>query len=523
MKKKFGRIIIFLVMLILLTSATTNAIQIKKEKTSNELSVSKYENIVEIVEDDIDPTVDLEVTVSIKKIRALDELDRRSEADFYVKVFINGEEHVSEVWKNDNFVEEEWDVTADVPDNEEFVTIIIELWDSDLIFDDLCDIAKNDNSNPSRFSLDLSYSLKAGHWTGDDLMSTPHTWDPDYSGYGRGCGCDDNSIYEDDKDCEIWFDITQNDYDGDGIPYWTEVNKFCTDPMVDNTGEDFDDDDVPIEWEFKWGHYFDWDYNYTTHEYTIDHEWQYHPLEWNDHKNLDPDGDSLNNYEEYLVSKWYSDPFRQDIYVELGQMEAGPNGEPASILPEGAKELIFKAFDRQNIVFHLDDGEMGGSEMVPFDVTGDNTTRRECDDIYQEYFLHNDTDNWRKGVFHYGLLVYNATWAGYAFGADAYQISSKQLEEKAKRPLFGSRDVVYGSCYMHELGHTLDLTWLFGHADEGYGPQYLLWWKARPYKSIMNYGYMYGFIHNLVDYSDGSRGKNDFDDWSNIDFSYFDR
>jgi hypothetical protein len=37
----------------------------------------------------------------------------------------------------------------------------------------------------------------------------------------------------------------------------------------------------------------------------------------------------------------------------------------------------------------------------------------------------------------------------------------------------------------------------------------------------MNYGYMYGSIWNLVDYSDGSRGKNDFDDWNNIDYSYF--
>ena len=39
----------------------------------------------------------------------------------------------------------------------------------------------------------------------------------------------------------------------------------------------------------------------------------------------------------------------------------------------------------------------------------------------------------------------------------------------------------------------------------------------------MNYGYMYGFIWDLVDYSDGSRGRNDFDDWSNLDLEYFDR
>ncbi|MEA2055876.1 MAG: hypothetical protein U9O49_03485 [Candidatus Thermoplasmatota archaeon] len=33
----------------------------------------------------------------------------------------------------------------------------------------------------------------------------------------------------------------------------------------------------------------------------------------------------------------------------------------------------------------------------------------------------------------------------------------------------------------------------------------------------MNYGWMYQF----VDYSDGPHGKNDFDDWSNIDLTLF--
>ena len=33
----------------------------------------------------------------------------------------------------------------------------------------------------------------------------------------------------------------------------------------------------------------------------------------------------------------------------------------------------------------------------------------------------------------------------------------------------------------------------------------------------MNYGYTY----ILVDYSDGSRGMNDFDDWNNLDLTHF--
>jgi hypothetical protein len=46
----------------------------------------------------------------------------------------------------------------------------------------------------------LSYNLKVGHWTGDDYIGDP-------SGYGRLNGCDDNSIYQQDRDCELWFDI----------------------------------------------------------------------------------------------------------------------------------------------------------------------------------------------------------------------------------------------------------------------------------------------------------------------------
>ena len=207
-------------------------------------------------------------------------------------------------------------------------------------------------------------------------------------------------------------------------------------------------------------------------------------------------------------------------------MEAGPDGEIESVLPDGAKELITKAFNRQNIAFHIDDGtwEETESEMIPFDNVGVNTTHEEFEQLYNDYFVHGDEDNWRLGVFHYGLVVYNATWCpGFCFKNNAFQISSKGMEEKAVMPfpLTGDRDVVYASAYMHELGHSLGLNWLLGHDKGGYYPWQLLWWKSRPYRSIMNYGYMYGALCNLVDYSDGSRGKNDFDDWSNIDFHNF--
>ena len=121
------------------------------------------------------------------------------------------------------------------------------------------------------------------------------------------------------------------------------------------------------------------------------------------------------------------------------------------------------------------------------------------------------------------LKAYNASFYGYNFQKGGFQISKKHMDEKASKIFLGEEDVVYGSCYMHELGHSIGLTWLGGH-EQGAGNIFNpLFWKFRPYKSIMNYGYMYGPLiwRNFVDYSDGSRGKNDFDDWSNIDFSYF--
>ncbi len=482
-------------------------------------SFSNYKN------EDFDPLVDIVVTVDINCIRALDIIDKHSDPDFFVKVIINGEVFQSPVWKNQKYLYNlDWSCTADVPDDEEFVDIQIQLWDWNIGKNTLCDIATNDNSNPDCKELDLFYSIKSGHWDGNDYYY-PYPTYFDVSGYGRGNGCDDNSIYQDDNDCEIYFDIKQNDFDNDTLPYWTETNVYFTDPTVDDTGRDDDNDSIPIEWEHKWGHYFDWFYNDETNQWEIGDFWYYDPFEWNDHAHIDLDNDALSNIQEYMTSQWGSDPYRADVFVELDQMGAGPNGEKASILPDTSKELIRDAFQKHNILFFLDDGswEETGSEIIPFDNTGDNTTWFEINNIYNQYFLHRNEDNWRKDVFHYGIVIYNAEGApGFCYRNNAFQISQVGLEKKVRSPFAGKEDIVYASAYMHELGHSLGLVWLGGHAENAYYPWQPAYWKWRPYRSIMNYGYMYGGLSNhFMDYSDGSHGKNDFDDWSNIDFKYF--
>jgi hypothetical protein len=447
-----------------------------------------------LIDDDFDPLVDLEVTVDIHTIRSLEKRDRQthtfetidwiSDPDFYLKIFIDDEEFTSDIWHDQGYhYDLHWKAILDVSDYEEFVPVKIELWDWNNNGDKLCDLSATE-----AYAVELLYSVKNGHWSGDDTLNDP-------SGYGRVNGCDDGSIYQHDRDCELWFSIYQNDFDGDGIPYWTEVYEYGTDPEVDNTGEDADNDNIPLEWEWKW---------------------QYDPFTWNDHSTLDPEVDGIDNYEEYLTCQWYSDPFRKDLFVELDQMEESPEGVQC-LLPEGSKELLQTAFDRQNVVYHLDDGswEETGSEMVPFDEATDDD---ELYNIYRNYFLHGGS-TWRRGIFHYGVVIYQSTKVnGHCFGPNRFQISANGMEQKA-RSIVLNRDEVYASAYMHETGHTFDFRPIGGHNQWSCYPWQIGWWIWRPYKSCMNYGYMFF----TVDYSDGSRRINDFDDWTRMDMTYFQR
>jgi hypothetical protein len=273
-----------------------------------------------------------------------------------------------------------------------------------------------------------------------------------------------------------------------------ETNVYGTDPNTNDSNLDPNHDGIPITWDWTWG---------------------YDPFAEDDHASFDPEHDGLNNYEEYRTSQWGSDPFRKDLFIELDQMAVGPSGE-TSVFPEGSKEILYTAYDRRNLVYHLDDGKWSetGSDAVPFEAS---TDYEGLDIIYYNYFLHGDENTWRRGVFHYGVLVYNCEIAGgNMFGPNRYQISSMQMEKKAKFP-FLQYDVVYASAYMHECGHTLIHGEIGGHDSWSKYPWQLGWWYWHPYKSCMNYGYMY----QMVDYSDGSRPIHDFNDWERMDLTGF--
>ena len=510
-KNSKGKIIFLMLVTFILISTSSIA-------TMTTTKMHKNDNISILIEtEDIDPLVDLEVTVTVKEIRALDKIDSTCNPDFYVRVFINDEEFESPVWKNQKYLKPDWSATCDVPDNKTEVNIKIQLWDWNTGLDKLCDISKNDPVEPNSYDIKLLYNLRSGHWYGDDYIShMPIFFDP--SGYGRLNGCDDNSIYERDMDCEMWFEITQTDFDGDGIPYYMEVYEYNTDPEQNDTGMDYDCDEIPIEWEHKWG---------------------YDPKDWDDHRNIDLDVDGLDNVEEYLTSQWGSDPFRKDLFLEIDQMEIGPNGEGAFI-PAASKDLLTDAYDKHNVVYHFDDGCLGGGQIIPFN---ENVSRNAGDlqDIYFKYFLNNDSSYWRRGVFHYAIVDYYChEYAGFVFGTtddgenyslDSFQISTKYLEAfPFRNPIYNilrcrcfnkevRRAITYAGAIMHETGHTLGI---FGWDVPGCDNHDSIfpnkgWLKWRSYKSVMNYNYAYF----LIDYSDGSHGKNDHDDWGNIDLTFF--
>ena len=540
MRKSFKKIVGLTLISLLVVSTNVIASKVLHNLTTAEekdvnASMLKNRNLVSYSDsEDLDELVNLEITVTIKEIRALDMIDIFDYADFYVKVYINDEEWwTTDVWNNKNYVYPHVSKTIDVSDFEENVSIKIQLWDENSGKDKLCDIdGIYDEDGWDEKDLNLVYSLKTGHWRGEDFNSPNVIDEP--SGYGHANGCDDNSYDTWDLDCELFFDITQNDFDGDGIPYWTEVNIYGTDPEEDNTGLDEDVDGIPIEWEHKWGHYFEWDWNSDSWK----HNWIYDPFEWNDHENLDPDEDGLQNNEEYLTSEWDSDPFRQDIFLELDQMKI-ENGV-GSYVPKLGKEMFRDALAKHNIVLHIDDHEedtMEGGEIIPF---MEEVPRGGQETIYKDYFLHNGLYKWRQGIFHYGVVVYRYEGlAGFAFNggdhsypySDGILITSRYHDKMSERTIKNILNTmvlddakrkaqVYASVLMHETGHILGINrWNTPGCDirDTYTPSQQGWWTYAPYRSCMNYRY----IFEIVGYSDGSRGENDFDDWNRIDLTKF--
>ena len=266
--------------------------------------------------------------------------------------------------------------------------------------------------------------------------------------------------------------------------------------QIQLAGTDSDDDGVPNWWENKW---------------------QYDPYSWDDHAHLDPDNDGLTNIEECYTDGLDSNPFYKDVFLEFDWIEPQNPNEPN----KPSSHSICKAtsmFAAHNITLHIDTGELGGGEEIP---SQSNFSYADLRDLYWDYFLHNDLNNPRKGIFHYCLVADYGTDRGFSFFGwdhlDSFEVSAQMLQESL--PQY-SRDHLIISGAIHELGHTFGL-----FVDDHGGNDNMVatklftiqWWKYLSYPSIMNYWYTY----RILDYSDGTHGAADFDDWGNLDFTFF--
>lgn len=435
---------------------------------------------------------DSEFTIYFNQFRYLEE-DLEDNARFYIECVVAEEHHKSPEWKSSQIGKPlNWSIFMDVAPCRRVYNISIYLYK---LIDDstvLCDLSGNKSLNAR--SVEIFYSLDTGWWEGDDAHGDP-------SGYGRFNGCDDGSIYTFEDDAELFFTILVEDSDGDYIPKWMETNMYYTDSTVDDSAVDYDNDGIGTRWEWYFG---------------------YDPFEKEDHDLLDDDNDSLTNIEEAKTWAYGSDPFRKDIFLEIDYMSDSPTGE-SSVFPKESEQLLHYPFHRRNYVVHIN-----RSEVIPFD---EKTDTNELLSYYQTYFLHNDTSNWRRGVFHYGLYVYETTPKGYAFsgdvdphwgyhpGTNGFVISSSRMERNA-RLFTKTLPYYYASATMHEMGHNFGFKWgdPFGcDAQFGKYPWQPFYYVFGNYKSIMNYRYTY----KIFDYSDGTHGFLDHDDWAALDLTYF--
>lgn len=351
----------------------------------------------------------------------------------------------------------------------------------------------------------IIYDFRNGTWDGDDYFN-------DSDGYGHFNG----------THFEMWFSIYQTDFDGDKIPYWTEVNILNTNPKIDDSKHDPDKDGISTSWEWKWG---------------------YNPFIWDNHTYLDPDRDGLQNIEEFTMEKWLANPFYQDIYIEVDEMEKAPfrlfeiKNEDGKILPrikrsrldgwdhvfwEESQQMLMERFNEHGITVHIDDGIMGGGgDKLPF--SQNPGAHMFPEGVIAGFYKNNFSDE-RKGIFRYLAVIHGGGWCApqdEKNWQDCMTVPSNQkFFESQLNMAITPRTKRIGRAIqvIHELGHSLGFNNMGGvdNSSKNFGdpPDY----PWHDYVSVMNYDY---FRQRYFDYSDGSHGENDFDDWSNADLTIF--
>jgi len=464
-----------------------------KEKKSTD------EESTPTIDDQISPGLNQALIVEINRIRHRGIIDAmmqvgtswKSPPSFYYSVTRDGNTYVSK------------DVTAASASSEQLFTTWDTMFQENRIQEDIeeeqeyCDVTiilyerissgilGRKSSDIEQEKISVTYDFRTGRWSGDDYLM-------DDDGYGHYLG----------DTFELWFNIYQTDYDGDYIPYWTEINILGTDPMIDDSKLDPDNDGIPTDWEWRWG---------------------YDPWTWDDHNNLDPDIDGIQNIEEYQMRKYFADPFIQDIYIEIDGMEQTSFLDKAHVFQEESEQIIIERYAQHGINVYIDNGwpdgsGIGGGELLPhIDIISQDSG------VMLQYYKHHFADE-RKGIFRYMIVAHKA---GFCIPStlnryDTIVIDSsvyRYIQRKAFTPR--TQQLMLTAVALHEIGHSLgiapwtfegndNLTFAAGRTEK---QQYENTWGD--YYSVMNYLYIYD--KNLIDYSDGSNGSPyDQNDWAHF-------
>lgn len=454
----------------------------------------------------ISPLVNQGLIFEVKRIRCRDLLDLmmhrgrawKTPPNFYFVSNIDGQEYVSKDvhaagGASSEVFFDKWDtmflenkIQRNAEEEQEASEVILSIMEQKKV-----GLLGFQKSEVEMERIKVTYEYRTGRWDGrSDSFN-------DSDGYGHYVG----------ENYEVWFNIYQTDYDRDGIPYWTEVNLLNTSPEIDDSYFDPDNDGIPTAWEWKWG---------------------YDPHTYDNHSTLDPDQDGLENVEEYKMEKYFADPYQQDIYIEADGMEKGKLLDWTHVFWAESQQVCIERFAQHGINMYIDagwpDGPInGGGEILQY-----YETISQDSGMMLQFYEHHFPEE-RKGIFRYLVIGNNA---GFCHPSEFNRYDSLAVGTSIKKLLVNrmawtprTQRLALAAGVLHELGHSLSIgPWNVGGNDnlsyiEGRAAkqEYLDEWGD--YKSVMNYYYIWDY--SIVDYSDGSHGPNDVNDWELFDLTFF--
>lgn len=227
----------------------------------------------------------------------------------------------------------------------------------------------------------------------------------------------------------------------------------------------------------------------------------------------------------------YPDPTTKDVYVENDWMEKTGSGAFSGQLSGSQVNSLKPSFLSKNIKLHVDTGQLGGGNEVPYNSSiyfqpqsgqVDFYDYKEGGDGVSRQFNTN-----RHDIYHY-LLTGNTYSdspgsSGAAYGGDDDLFISYGLI-KDNPSFYSDFNTAISGSVMHELGHNLCLTTDANGVDYGGQPASCRYsgidvFAPASYASVMNYTNQF----YQTDYSAGINSPDDHDDWSAIrpiDFIY---